>query len=210
MTWGLATNIAELAECALHALHAHIAVVDEHGEILAVNTAWRQFAQLNTPSGSLTKHLLEGTNYLAVCDRAGTGDSLRFATGIRSVLDGSRPSFTLEYACEGPKGPRWFIGVVTPLAGYPKPGAVIAHHEITERKLAEEALQREENRTKDLISQLQNTQSELEDKIHDLETFHDVVVDRELRLIELEKENRALRASVLTLNEGTGAHSQDK
>lgn len=186
-------NMPELADSALNALHAHIAIIDTRGDIMSVNAAWRQFAQENTPCGFIVKPLLEGANYLEVCDRAGTPESLQFAAGIRSVLDKAHSSFTLEYACEGPLGLRWFIGVVTPLNGYSQPGLVIAHYDITERKFAEETLQLEESRTKALIIQLRNTQLELQEKLHDLETFHDLVVDRELRMIELEKENRKLR-----------------
>ena len=60
--------------------------------------------------------------------------------------------------------------------------------DITDRKHAEE--EREQ-----LLRDLQRTQDELQEKIKELEIFHDAVVDRELKMIELEKEVKQLRAA---------------
>ena len=60
--------------------------------------------------------------------------------------------------------------------------------DITDRKHAEE--EREQ-----LLRDLQRTQDELQEKIKELEIFHDAVVDRELIMIELEKEVKQLRAA---------------
>ncbi len=85
----------------------------------------------------------EGANYLHVCDSA-TGEereaATAFAAGIREVLAGQRASFELEYPCHSPSERRWFIGRVTP---FPEGGprrVVVAHQNITARKLAEEQL----------------------------------------------------------------------
>lgn len=59
--------------------------------------------------------------------------------------------------------------------------------DITDRKQIEEERER-------LIAELQCTQERLEEKVQELEEFHDVVVDRELKMIELEKEVEQLRA----------------
>ena len=186
-------KLADLASSALDALTAHIAILDHSGDILAVNAAWRNFSKLNTPPGLSPTNLAEGTNYLDICTRAGQDDAASFADGVRDVLAGARDSYTLEYACETSTGMQWFIGVVTPLGGDGNRRLVIAHYNITERKRAEEALRNEEGRTKSLIVQLETIQASLHEKVSDLETFHDLVVDRELRMIELEKENQRLR-----------------
>jgi signal transduction histidine kinase len=125
----------------LDSLSAHIAILDESGEIIAVNEMWRAFAAAN---GGDPERVSEGVNYLRVCQSA-TGlnaeESAAFAEGIRAVLSGQRENFEMEYPCHSPTGRRWFIGRVTQFFCNEKPWAVVAHENITERKMAEEALQ---------------------------------------------------------------------
>lgn len=59
--------------------------------------------------------------------------------------------------------------------------------DITDRKRVEEERER-------LMHELEQAHERLEEKIGELEEFHDVVVDRELKMIALEKEVDALRA----------------
>ena len=124
----------------LDSLSAHIAILDESGEIVAVNGAWRAFAEAN---GGDPGRVCEGANYLQACESAtarNTEDAAAFAEGIRAVLSGRRESFELEYPCHSPTERRWFIGRVTPYLHDEKPWAVVAHENITARRLAEEAL----------------------------------------------------------------------
>jgi PAS domain S-box-containing protein len=120
----------------LDSLSAHIAILDESGEIIAVNEAWRTFARAN---GGNPEKVSEGVNYLRVC--AGSEEGVAFAQGIRAVLSGRRENFEMEYPCHSPTERRWFIGRVTRFSGAERPWAVVAHENITERKLAEQALQ---------------------------------------------------------------------
>ena len=125
----------------LDSLSAHLAIVDESGEIVAVNGVWRAFAEAN---GGDPGRVSEGANYLRACESAtgrNTEDAAAFAKGIRAVLSGRRESFEMEYPCHSPTERRWFIGRVTPYFCNEKPWAVVAHENITERKIAEEALQ---------------------------------------------------------------------
>ena len=59
--------------------------------------------------------------------------------------------------------------------------------DITDRKRAEEDRER-------LICELKKTQEQLVEKVCELEAFHDAVVDRELKMMELEKEVESLRS----------------
>src|SRR5215213_6217514 len=124
----------------LDSLSAHIAILDESGEIIAVNGVWRAFAEAN---GGDPETVSEGVNYLRVCESA-TGlnaeEATAFAQGVRAVLSGQRESFEMEYPCHSPTERRWFMGRVTPFFSNEKPWAVVAHENITERKLAEEAV----------------------------------------------------------------------
>jgi len=124
----------------LDSLSAHIAILDESGEIVAVNGAWRAFAEAN---GGDPGRVSEGANYLRACESAtarNTEDAAAFAEGIRSVLSGRWESFEMEYPCHSPTERRWFIGRVTPYVRNEKSWAVVAHENITERRIAEEAL----------------------------------------------------------------------
>jgi len=85
---------------------------------------------------------------------------------------------------------------------------VIAHYNLTERRLAEDALGKEETRTKSLVVQLETTQAELHEKVRDLETFHDLVVGRELRMIELKTENQQLRNHTPAVHTSSHGNSQ--
>ncbi|MFZ4538924.1 HD-GYP domain-containing protein [Propionivibrio sp.] len=131
----------------IDALTAHVALLDEFGGIVAVNEAWRQFADAN---GSRLPNYGVGSNYLEMLrNPAGcTGDNSateseerRSATtvvaGISSILDGSCPKFQLEYPCHAPWEERWFLLTVT---RFP-PGAlvhvVVSHENITALKVAE-------------------------------------------------------------------------
>ena len=136
----------------LDALSAHIAVLDEEGTIIATNAAWRRFAREN---GGNPDDL--GTNYLAVCgvspDSADTrpaedasqevssDEGLDVAAGIRAVIGGERDAFRLEYPCHSPTQKRWFALTVSRFTGPGPVRVVVAHENISERKLAEEALQ---------------------------------------------------------------------
>src|SRR5215213_6581503 len=122
----------------LDSLSAHIAIIDENGAIVAVNKAWRDFARAN---GAVAQNYAEGANYLRTCDSAAgaySEEAAPFAEGIRSVLSGQRDKFELEYPCHSPSEQRWFVGRVTQFAADGPPRAVVAHENITERKLAEE------------------------------------------------------------------------
>jgi two-component system phosphate regulon sensor histidine kinase PhoR len=138
----------------LDSLSAHIAIVDESGTIVAVNKAWRHFAQA---SGAAEQDYAEGVNYLRVCDSAAgeySEEAAPFAEGIRSVLSGRREKFELEYPCHSPSERRWFIARVTPFAGGGSSGAVVAHENITERKLTEEALRESEAALNSILNNL--------------------------------------------------------
>jgi diguanylate cyclase (GGDEF)-like protein len=130
-----------IVRATLDSLSAQIALVDASGEIFLTNEAWRRFAETN---GTPPHEVSEGVNYLDVCDsagRAGSGEAATFAEGLRSVLDGRLGEFAMEYPCHSPTEKRWFIARATRfLAGDGvAEGAVVAHENITERKLAEEA-----------------------------------------------------------------------
>ena len=127
----------------LNSLTAHIAVLDAQGVIVLVNDAWQCFAKQN---GGAVHRVGVGVNYLTTCQNAIDHDRDALARaalrGIRAVLDGERPYFDLEYPCDSPTEPRWFAMRVHALSGT-RPGVVVAHEGITDRKRVEQALRRQ-------------------------------------------------------------------
>lgn len=129
------------SQAVLDSLSPHIAVLDRHGVIVAVNRTWREFAEAN---GAVDVGL--GRSYLEVCQMAAgpfSDEAPQAGEGIREVLNGSLAAFQMEYPCDCPARKRWFLLHVTPLSAECG-GAVIAHVNITERRQAEELLRRSE------------------------------------------------------------------
>jgi two-component system CheB/CheR fusion protein len=120
----------------IDALAEHIAVLNSAGVITLVNTAWRQFA-LDNGDPTLA-HSGPGVNYLSVCkDLHEPPDptALVAQRGVREVLEGRRPHFSLEYPCHSPTQERWFAMHVSAVGGE-QPGAVVSHVNITEWRKA--------------------------------------------------------------------------
>ena len=136
----------------LDSLTAHIAVLDAQGVIVAVNSAWRRFAEENGLSESC-RNLL-GFNYLHACKNASNqpdgGEASAAQMGIAGVLEGEQESFHLEYPCHSPTQQRWFHMTVLPLQGSRR-GVVVSHENITVRKLMEDELKASEKKFRSII-----------------------------------------------------------
>jgi diguanylate cyclase (GGDEF)-like protein len=122
----------------LDSLEEQVAVIDSASIIIYVNRAWRTFG---TENGMVSGSCGIGSNYLKVCNASGSsGDSLagEAERGLLEVLGGKRDSFHFEYPCHSPAEQRWFMMRVAPLQGGATGQFVISHHNITQRKLAEQ------------------------------------------------------------------------
>jgi signal transduction histidine kinase len=161
----------QFVHATLDALSAHLAILNEKGTIIAVNTAWRQFAEAN---GVASNDVSVGVNYLAVCDAA-TGrnadGAAEFAAGIRAVIDGKQNTYTQEYPCHAPSELRWFVGLVTHFSVRGTAYVVVSHENITQRKLAEaalmESLQRFEMLADHLTAARENERTLIAREVHD-------------------------------------------
>jgi len=126
----------------INALPAHIVLVDGDGTILDVNEQWRHYGIENASTDPCAGI---GQNYLSICDAA-TGECADEAQvtgdGLRAVLGGERESFSIEYPCHAPDQARWFRMMANRLGERAGSGAVVMHVDITERKLAEQELNR--------------------------------------------------------------------
>jgi len=117
----------------LDSLTAHIAVLDEHGAVTAVNAAWRRFADGENGGSDYV-----GSNYIAVCEAAADPLAKAVAQGLREILAGGRGFFELEYPCHSPSVQRWFLLRATRYEGTGPLRVVVAHENITERRHAQE------------------------------------------------------------------------
>jgi PAS domain S-box-containing protein len=108
----------------IDALAEHVAVLDPQGNILAVNRAWRAFAQRNGDPD--VRGSAPGLNYLEVCRRGALTDLSvrRVLQGLRAVLAGSQPEFVSDYPCHALHEQRWFRMHVAPMVG----GNVLVTH----------------------------------------------------------------------------------
>ena len=147
----------ELTHAIIESLGHAVVLIDANGTICHTNRAWQDSAAAN--GGDEATRNACGVNYLAVCSRAVDSDSQAVAVrrGIEGVLDGSSPSFSMEYACHLPERERWFNMLVTPLAD--GNGAVISHIDISERKATEAAVERDREQQSVLRSLIETTVS---------------------------------------------------
>ena len=144
----------EFSLAILNSVTSEIAVLDRTGVIVSVNEPWRRFAQENAPvAGTQAPHTGVGANYFSACQpRSGddSGEAMHARDGIQAVLDGRLDLFKLEYPCHSPTEQRWFVMNVSPL-GQDRRGAVVAHSDVTERKLAELESERSNQRFRNLV-----------------------------------------------------------
>jgi signal transduction histidine kinase len=124
----------------LNALSSHIAVVDSSGYIIAVNESWQRFALENGITNLQRTNV--GSNYYDVCEKsakAGIKSSSDALEGMKDVMAEQKAVFYMEYPCDSPNIHRWF-GMRVLKFNSDEPMIVVAHMDISERKLAEENL----------------------------------------------------------------------
>lgn len=124
----------------LDSLTSHIAVINAKGTILKVNKSWNTFAQNN--GGDASEKYGEGANYFDACRRQNnTTDEFasQVLKGIKDVLNGDINDFYLEYPCHSPVTKRWFNMRINLFEGS-ETMILIEHHDISERKMAEQNL----------------------------------------------------------------------
>lgn len=128
------------ADDLLNALTAQIALLDARGVIVAVNDAWRRFAEENGGNPAAV-----GRSYFEICEEANHASSepevAALLAGLRALVGGERTRFSIEYPWRSTNGERWFILEATRFIS--RDGQtffVTAHHDISGRKQIEEEL----------------------------------------------------------------------
>lgn len=151
----------------IDSLSAHVAILNREGDILAVNRAWRRFADENGYRGP---NYCVGDNYFAICDAVRGDDAVTASAasgGVRELIAGRCDEFHLEYSCHSPTERRWFQVRATLLENESEGLVAMAHENISEVKHAQEeilALNRElEQRVCQRTRQLELSTRELEE-----------------------------------------------
>ncbi|MEO0562363.1 MAG: ATP-binding protein [Chloroflexota bacterium] len=140
-----------LLQSALDALPSHIAMLDDDGEIVGVNTAWRRFGSAN---GYEQHEDGIGINYLRVCESATGRDSEEaqlVARGIRDIANERTDMFRLEYPCHSPKVRRWFTLQVARFEYEDELRVITAHQNVTDLKLAQRAFAQSQKRLQTIV-----------------------------------------------------------
>jgi PAS domain S-box-containing protein len=97
---------ADLQQVSIDAFDDPVAVLDEGGEVVTVNDAWRALARdhgLGTSEGPPAERLRAVYRGALGAD----GDAAEFEWGVQEILLGRSESFLLEYALPTPGGTRW-------------------------------------------------------------------------------------------------------
>ena len=120
----------------LNSLPASVCVINDSGEILKVNDAWKEFADTNETIKDLDyyhKH-----NYFNACrnDIQDNG-SKAVLKGLLSLFKNESTEFEHEYPCHSPDHRQWFSMRADLMKSKDKQ-VVISHTNITSRKLDEE------------------------------------------------------------------------
>lgn len=124
-------NRESFFQAVLDSMTEHVVVVDLGGAIQYVNRPWINFCAANDGPRDV-----EWTdfNYLDVCDAAALAGDVygRLAReGIETLAAGGSTEYSLEYPCDSPEEPRWFLAHMTVLELEADRYIVVSHHDIT-------------------------------------------------------------------------------
>ncbi|WP_437290852.1 PAS domain-containing protein [Sorangium sp. So ce406] len=140
------------SEALLSSLREPAAMLDHEGHVRAVNTAW---SRLDVEQALAGGRFAVARDYLACCAEARSAELVEvLARGVRDVLAGRSQSFTLEYACERAAPPRHFELVASALAAEGGTGALITHHDVTDREELAAARRQADARLKYVLEML--------------------------------------------------------
>ncbi|MEO8073841.1 MAG: PAS domain-containing sensor histidine kinase [Acidobacteriota bacterium] len=120
----------DLLESVLSSLNGEMIVLDNSGNIIALNRAWTE------ANSGIPEKVFVGDNYLKVCRKRNgkfACEAKKTADGIETVLKGNAADFELEYVCDFSSGLEQCLMTVTKLEG-DSGGALVVHQNITRRK----------------------------------------------------------------------------
>ncbi|WP_437681463.1 PAS domain-containing protein [Sorangium sp. So ce131] len=120
-------------ETFLRSIQEPAAVLDHNGLLVAVNAPWSQLS---------TEKALAGSRFGIPCDflkrcqeeSDAVQSAEQLARGVRDVLAGRAQAFTLKYTCDDADQARHFEIVASALPDGEGVGALLLHHDVTDRE----------------------------------------------------------------------------
>ncbi len=126
-------------QAAIDAFSPNVCILNNAGDILLVNQAWRNFYDANSCAPNVSDYFI-GTNYFQICKQSkmtGNNEAELVLKGALQVVHGELDEFSTQYPCHSPTKKCWFNIRVTRFqndSGY----LMLSHEDITEFKLTEE------------------------------------------------------------------------
>jgi len=128
-----------LLQSTMDALDAHVALLDEDANILAVNERWRRYAEAH---GYVDSGCGVGRNYLQICESSvGCEEAHLVSEGIRALMNGERESLCCVYPCSDGTNESWFQLRANRFLSQGVLRLVLAHENVTEIKQAHDIQQ---------------------------------------------------------------------
>lgn len=130
----------QFLQSAVDALPAGVVILDSEGGIIAVNAAWRKFADQNSPFRDASQI---GVNYLSACENMQGPSAERaraLAKGVRSIINRELVDYAIEMPVQLESTTVWQLIRVNRFPGEGQAQAVVAHQDITDQKRAEQEL----------------------------------------------------------------------
>jgi PAS domain S-box-containing protein len=144
-------SIERFLQASLDAMNLSVAIIEEDGTIIFVNQTWKAFGATN--GLTMPNHGI-ASNYLSVCTRAESEESneaVSICRGIEDLITNKIERFESEYPCHSPDRQRWFAMTATCFKDAGLTRVIIAHEDITDRKLTENSLRKSEDKFRGLL-----------------------------------------------------------
>lgn len=128
-----------LHESILDTVTANVAILNDEGEIIAVNDAWMQFTEFNELP--LENYGL-GLDYISFCESLDAPDAAEARQGVRDLLAGEPGPLRYEYQVGLPNGPIWIRMTATRISRDDRTLVLLTHEDITVQRHTQAALGR--------------------------------------------------------------------
>jgi two-component system, LuxR family, sensor kinase FixL len=140
-----------LLSSVIDALPSNIAMLNERGDIIGVNEAWRRFGDANDYAHS---NYGVGTNYIDICESSTGGDveiAGQVAQAIRNISNEREALFRQEYPCHSPDERRWFVLQIARFEWQGDMRIITSHQNVTDLKMAQHAYAQSQKRLQAVV-----------------------------------------------------------
>ena len=179
-----------LLQATIDALNARVALLDQHGTIIAVNKPWKAFAEANHDQDSI-KDI--GFNYLDTCaENPECQEAALVSRGIRQLKSGEVDEFRCIYPSPRAIATFWFQIRMSQFEMYGATRIVVTYEDVTEIKEAHDAQQK----VSGLLMQAQDDERRrIARELHDSTVQNLVAIKADLNGIERESKQLSADAT---------------